>query len=80
MAYELELTTSLFASGKPPKAVINRLNQGIVRALHTKDIKEKSLNAGGETVGSTPEEFTASIKSDMARMGKVIKDAGIKPE
>jgi tripartite-type tricarboxylate transporter receptor subunit TctC len=78
--YELELTTGLFASGKPSKAVISRLNQEIVRALNTKDIKEKFWNAGGETVGSTPEEFTASIKSDIGRMGKVIKDAGIKAE
>ena len=58
--YELELTTGLFASGKPPKAVINRLNQEIVRALNTKEIKEKFFTTGGETVGNTPEEFAAS--------------------
>jgi tripartite-type tricarboxylate transporter receptor subunit TctC len=33
-----------------------------------------------ETVGGSPQEFAAAIKSDMARLGKVIKDAGIRAE
>ena len=35
---------------------------------------------GVEAVSSTPEEFTAQIKTDVARLGKVIKDAGIKAD
>ena len=46
--------------------------------LNRADVKEKFFNAGVETVGSSPEEFAATIKSEMARMGKVIKDAGIR--
>ena len=56
------------------------MNQEIVRALHTAEIKEKFFNAGVETVGNTPEEFIATIKSEIGRMGKVIKDAGIKAD
>ena len=78
--FELVSRTGLFASGQPPKPVINRLNQEIVRALNTKEVKEKFLNAGIETVGNTSEEFTAAIKSEIARMGKVIKDAGIRAD
>ena len=44
------------------------------------DVKEKFFNVGIETVGSSPAEFAAFIKSDMAIMGKVIKDAGIRAE
>ena len=36
------------------------------------------LNIGVETVGSSPEELAARIKSDIAKWGKVIKDAGIR--
>ena len=75
--YELVTRTGLFASGKPPKATINRLNQEIVRALNTAEIKEKFFSSGVETVGNSPDEFTAIIKSEVARMDKVIKDAGI---
>jgi tripartite-type tricarboxylate transporter receptor subunit TctC len=60
--------------------VINRLNQEIVRALNSKEVKEKFLNAGIEIVGNTPEEFTAIINSEIARMGKIIKDAGIRAD
>ena len=48
--------------------------------LHLADVKEKILNAGAEVVGNTPAEFAAMIKADMAKMGKVIKEAGIRSD
>ena len=78
--YEIGTRTGLFATGKPPLAIIKRLNHEIVRALHTPEIKEKFFKAGVETVGNTPEEFTAIIKSETARVGKIIKEAGIKAD
>jgi tripartite-type tricarboxylate transporter receptor subunit TctC len=41
-------------------------------------VKERFSSVGLEAVGGTPEDFAAKIKSEMARMGKVIKDAGIR--
>ena len=78
--YEMLTTTGLFASGKPPASTIKRLNREIVRAVNAPDLKEKFFNAGVEVVGTTPEEFAASIKSDTVKMGKIIKDAGIKAD
>lgn len=63
---------------KTPVSVINRLHQEIVRFLKIPDTKVRFLNAGVEPVGSSPAEFAAIIQADMTRMGKVIKDAGIK--
>ena len=68
----------MFVAAKTPDAVIKRLNQEVIRALSLPDIKEKLLGAGVEPVGSTPEQFAAEIKSEIAIMAKVIKDAGIK--
>jgi tripartite-type tricarboxylate transporter receptor subunit TctC len=51
-----------------------------VRFLNTAETRTRLLNAGVETVGSSPEELAAAIKSDMARMGRVIRDAGIRAE
>jgi tripartite-type tricarboxylate transporter receptor subunit TctC len=68
----------MFVPAKTPEAVIRRLNQEVVRALGQAEIREKLLGAGVETVGSTPDQFAAEIKSEIAIMGKVIKDAGIK--
>ena len=54
---------------------------GLKNAAQTfQRLRDKFLNTGVETVGSTPDAFTAAIKSDTVRMGKVIKDAGIKAE
>ena len=76
--YEVVGLTGIWAPAKTPAAIINRLNQEIVRVLNRADVKERFLNAGSEVVGGSPQEFTAMIKSDIARMSKVIKDAGIK--
>jgi len=60
------------------KAVIAKLNTAILRALDSPDVL-KRMGALGQTVaGSSVEEFTALIRSDYARWGKVVKAAGIK--
>ena len=76
--YEAAAMTVMFAPGKTPGAIINRLNQEIVRFLRTTEARERFLKAGTEVVGSTPEEFAATIKSEIAKSSKVIADAGIK--
>lgn len=78
--YESVSITGMFAPAKTPDAVIRRLNQEIVRFLNQADTKEKFLNAGSDVVGTAPEEFLAKMKSEMSRMGKVIKDAGIRAD
>ncbi len=70
----------MFAPAKTPAAIINRLNQETVRVLNRANVKEKFLNVGVEVVGSSPQEFAATIRSEMARMGKVIRDAAIRVE
>ena len=78
--YEMATITGMFAPAATPAALIRRLNQEVVRVLLRPDIKERFLNVGVETVGSSPEEFAATIKSEMGRLGKVIRDAGIRDE
>lgn len=67
-------------SGQNPAALIYRLNEEIVRVLNRADVKEKFLNVGVEVVGSSPEELAAKVKSDMARLGKLIQDAGLRAD
>lgn len=75
--YECTQIFGMFAPARVPEAIVRRLSQEAVRYLHTEDARQKILAAGMETVGSTPEEFAAVIRADMARWGKLIKDAGI---
>ena len=76
--YEALSIIGMFAPAKTPPAIINLLQQEIARGLNKPEVKELFMNAGVEVVASTPDEFTTVIKSEMARLGKVIKDAGIR--
>ncbi len=73
--YESYGVFGMWAPMGTPTAIVNRLNHEIVKILNTADIKEKFFNSGAEIVGSSPEEFAAFIKSDIAVSGKLIKDA-----
>ena len=72
--------TGIWAPIKTPAAIITRLNQEILRYVRSPEAREKFLAAGIETVGNSPAEFDTIIKTEMALLGKVIKDAGIKGE
>ena len=76
--YEWIGMTHLLAPAKTTAAIINRLNQEIVRFINVPEVKERFLKAGSEVVGNSPQEFAAIIKADMVKITKVIKDAGIK--
>lgn len=78
--YESITIFCAFAPAGTPRNVIDRLNAEIVRFVTRPDVKEKLFNAGLETVGGSPEQLGAMVKTELARMGKVIKDAGIRVE
>ena len=78
--YEAVNMTAMLAPAKTPAAIVNRLSQEITRFVRQSDVKQKFFNAGVEVVGSSQEEFAIALKSDLARMGKVIRDADIRAD
>ncbi len=78
--YELETIYGVFAPARTPDEIINKLQREIVRAINKPEIKDKLLNTSVEPIGSTPAALAALRKSEMVRMGKIIKDAGIRAE
>jgi tripartite-type tricarboxylate transporter receptor subunit TctC len=76
--YEAVAIYGVFAPAKTPATIINYLNQEIVRVLNKPDVKRRFFNSGTEVVGSSPEQFADAIKSEMARMGKVFRDSGVR--
>jgi tripartite-type tricarboxylate transporter receptor subunit TctC len=78
--FESVLISGVFAPVATPAPVVTRLNQEIVRAINLPDIKEKFLALGIETVGSSPQEATAAIKSEIAKVARLIKEAGIQTQ
>lgn len=78
--YEAGTIYGMFAPAKTPVTLVNGLSREVVRALGQPELKKRLFNLGIEPAGTTPEEFAAILKSDMAKWGKVIKDAGIRDE
>jgi tripartite-type tricarboxylate transporter receptor subunit TctC len=71
---------SIVAPAATPPGIVERLQQEIAKALGMPDVKAKLAALGAEPVGNTPAEFAAMIKSESAKWGKIVREAGIKPE
>jgi tripartite-type tricarboxylate transporter receptor subunit TctC len=67
------------ASGTP-NAIVQRLHQEIVKVLGHPEVKERLAANGARSVGSTPADFEAFIRKEMAVWSKVIRTAGIRIE
>lgn len=78
--YESASNLGVFAPAKTPRAAIVRLSQAFSAALNAPEVKDRMFKAGVQTVGSTPEELAGMVRSEMARMGKLIKDVGIRDQ
>ncbi len=76
--YEAESIQGMFAPAKTAEAIIKRLNAELVRFLRMPEVKERFFAAGADIVASTPAQLDATVKAEMARLGKVIKEAGIR--
>ncbi len=60
-----------------PKAVIDRVQQGVAAILKQPDVLARLSADGTDAVGSTPAQFAAQMKAERAKWIKAIKDAGI---
>jgi tripartite-type tricarboxylate transporter receptor subunit TctC len=78
--YEAVSTYGMVAPARTPATLIKRLNEETVRVLQSADVKEKLFNGSIEVIGSSPEALMAQMKSDTAKLGKVIKAAKIRME
>jgi tripartite-type tricarboxylate transporter receptor subunit TctC len=75
--YESTVQTGMFAPAKTPPAILQRLNREVLQVLAKTEVRDRLVNLGIEPIGSSPEQFAAIIQSDMATMGKVIREAGL---
>lgn len=78
--YDANTNGGFLAPAGTPKAIVAKLNAEINAALKLPDVRAKLEAAGIEIQGGTPQEYAALIKSDLAKWGKVVKEAGIQPE
>jgi tripartite-type tricarboxylate transporter receptor subunit TctC len=75
--YELTSWHGMLAPAHAPRDIVLRLNKEIVAVLGTPVVQKLLLAEGGDITPSTPEEFSAFLRSEIAKWSKVIKQAGI---
>ena len=78
--YEAVGIFGVFAPAKTPTPLISRLNREIVGFLQKPEVKARFFNAGIDVLASSPLQLAATMKSEMERMGVVIRNAGIRSE
>jgi tripartite-type tricarboxylate transporter receptor subunit TctC len=78
--YDANTWGGILAPAGTPKAVVATLNAEINKALASEDVRAKLMAAGIEIQGGTPQVFADYIKAEIAKWGRVTKEAGIQPE
>lgn len=79
-AFNFSTWLGLYAPKGTPKAIVDRLNAEVARAVADPGVRERLLGLGLDPVPSTPAELGELTRTGHARVGKAIRDAGIKPE
>jgi tripartite-type tricarboxylate transporter receptor subunit TctC len=78
--FALENWNGILAPAGTPRAIIDRLNAEIVKALRDPEVRDRLIPQGIEVIPSTPEEFQEALKMHLAKWARVIRNANIKPE
>ncbi|MFH1602570.1 MAG: tripartite tricarboxylate transporter substrate binding protein [Pseudomonadota bacterium] len=75
--FEASVYIGLFGPAGMPREIVKRLSSETAQIAHNIQMQKQFADMGVELVGSTPEEFLAFIKADIAKWKKVIRQAGI---
>jgi tripartite-type tricarboxylate transporter receptor subunit TctC len=76
--YEATSWYMMLTPAKTPAAIVNQLNEEMVKALKADDMREMMARAGVEPLGNTPREAMEFLKVEIAKWGKVIRMAKVK--
>ena len=68
----------LLAPAKTPPAIVAKINDAFVAAINDPAVKEKLIKSGAVPVANKPEQFGATLKDELERWGKVVREKGIK--
>jgi tripartite-type tricarboxylate transporter receptor subunit TctC len=76
--YEVDSWYALFAPSKTSPAIVAKMEKAIVKTIQLPDVKQKLLEQGADTVGSSPEYLGQLVKKELAKWPDVIRAAKIR--
>jgi tripartite-type tricarboxylate transporter receptor subunit TctC len=78
--YEVTVWYGILATGRTPKATVDKLNAEFVKALQSTEVRQQLTSVGLEPVGNSAAEFGTKVRTEIAQWAQVVKQAGIRPE
>jgi tripartite-type tricarboxylate transporter receptor subunit TctC len=78
--FEANIWFGFLAPRGTPVPLVDRLNREIVGALKQPEVRQQIVGIGAEPLGGTPAEFGALMKSDAERLGRLIRERGIRAD
>jgi tripartite-type tricarboxylate transporter receptor subunit TctC len=76
--YEVDSWYALFAPAKTPSAIVEKMQKAVAQTIQLPDVKQKLLEQGGDTVGSSPEYLERVVKAELRKWPEVVKAAKIR--
>ena len=70
----------VFAPGKTPPEVVEKLSREIARLIKIPEVNDRIIGLGADPVGNTPAEFEKFVRSEMDKWGSLAKKIGLKPD
>ena len=78
--YEFQAWFGVFAPAKTPRPIVEKISREIARIVELPDIRKTFQAQGEEGRASTPDEFSRFVRSEIDKIGKIVKQAGVKVE
>ena len=78
--FNLDAWAGLVAPAGTPPEIVTKLNGALRKVIDSPDVQAKFKNVGFEGFSSTPQELGDYMKAEIVDWGKMVKDAGIKPD
>ncbi len=78
--YEASIWYGFMLPAKTPAAIVSTLHREITGVLKQPEVTQTFVSQGGEVIANSPAEFKKAFLSDVERLGKIIREAGIKVE
>lgn len=75
--YEATIWNGMLAPARTPAAIVAKLNTSIVQIMQTQEVRDRIAALGADPATSTPAAFGKFIADEIAKWGKVIKEAGV---